>query len=549
MSKIKRHAPLLFLFLLAFLLRLYRFDYPLMDWHSFRQADTASVTREFVLHAYPLWQPHYHDLGNTQSGLPNPEGYRFVELPLSNYLIAIFLRAFPALNLVSFSRLASALISSLSVLLLYYLARLWQRQSLSSPSLPRSLPFLAALVMTLLPFGIYFGRTILPEPYQVFFQLLTLIFFTRYISRPRLSTGLLTALSFALALLLKPTSIFIFPVLFILAWCQWGWRLLYRFDLSLLAFLAFAPIFSWRLHLLAYPAGVPASAWLFNSDGIRLRPAWWRWLFYERLTKVWLGYFGIIFFASGLIPERLTLGQKKLPRPTFSDKAIYAWGAGLFAYLVIFATGNVRHDYYQFMFLPLISLILARGLLCLAKNLRLELNRLFRLHSGNFRQQLKATHSLVLQLFPSRLVKRSQLLKASSDEFLIHLLVFAPLLLLAVLALFFAFRLNWGKFNVNNWNEVRLGELANELLPPDALVIANGYGGDTNFLFQVARRGWADNIDLEDKIAAGADYYLGTTQDSVYQHLQQTYQLFYQNEDGYIFDLNKRLATPSGRLP
>ena len=77
---------------MAFGLRLYRLHYPLLDWHSWRQADTASVTREYVkAKRVDLLQPRYHDLSNIPSGRPNPEGYRMVEFPIINGIIAQFL--------------------------------------------------------------------------------------------------------------------------------------------------------------------------------------------------------------------------------------------------------------------------------------------------------------------------------------------------------------------------------------------------------------------------------------------------------------------------
>ena len=47
MDKLK--IALVFLILLVgLLLRLYRFDNPIADWHSWRQADTSAVSRNFA---------------------------------------------------------------------------------------------------------------------------------------------------------------------------------------------------------------------------------------------------------------------------------------------------------------------------------------------------------------------------------------------------------------------------------------------------------------------------------------------------------------------
>src|SRR5689334_19814520 len=84
MSSTKEWVFLGIILIIATVMRLYRITNPLADWHSFRQADTASVTREYVKHGIDLLHPTYHDLSNIQSGKDNPKGYRMVEFPLVN---------------------------------------------------------------------------------------------------------------------------------------------------------------------------------------------------------------------------------------------------------------------------------------------------------------------------------------------------------------------------------------------------------------------------------------------------------------------------------
>ena len=47
-KQIKNYLLLLVIVILGFAVRLYRIDFPLADWHSWRQVDTAGVTREFI---------------------------------------------------------------------------------------------------------------------------------------------------------------------------------------------------------------------------------------------------------------------------------------------------------------------------------------------------------------------------------------------------------------------------------------------------------------------------------------------------------------------
>ncbi|MBQ6154434.1 hypothetical protein IJI99_00965 [bacterium] len=105
-----------------------------------------------------------------------------------------------------------------------------------------------------------------------------------------------------------------------------------------------------------------------------------------------------------------------------------------------------------------------------------------------------------------------------------------------------------GFFNVNNWNQVRLGVKAQEILPEEALVIADSKTGDTNFLFQTRHRGWPDSLELESYIEQGAQYLLATDTDDFYHYLLAHYSLVYQDEDGYIFNLQVPVATASSSI-
>ena len=73
----KKHLSLGFfsiLVLLGFFVRLYRFDNPIADWQSWRQADTASVGRNYVKNGIDLLHPRMNNISNVQSGLENPQG-------------------------------------------------------------------------------------------------------------------------------------------------------------------------------------------------------------------------------------------------------------------------------------------------------------------------------------------------------------------------------------------------------------------------------------------------------------------------------------------
>lgn len=467
--------------IVAALLRSYNLTTPLADWHSFRQADTASVTREYVKHGIDLLRPRYHDLSNIQSGiltggLDNLEGYRMVEFPFVNGVIAAVLRLTPALDLVIVSRLFSIAASLTALIALAYLGRL-----LFSPRVG----LLAAGVFAVLPFSVFYGRVILPEPFLICFLTVSLVCFTRY-QRTRTFTDIVCSLAcFSLALLLKPMAIFFLPAYLGIVLLRKNWKAIFDLRTIVLGVLSILPLLLWRQWITQFPTGIPWSSWLYNLDGIRLRPAWWRWLFWERLTKLWLGMSGMLFFAAGLLPKSFNL--QKLG----GSSVLYLWGIGMGMYLVVFATGNVRHDYYQVILLPFVSLVVGKGIDWFLSLQNKQLGRVV-------------------------------------------------VILTTVFGLYYSWNQVKGYYAINHWEIVEAGKVADSVLPLDAKVIAP-YNGDTAFLFQTNRTGWPIGFEVEKKIANGATHYVSVNYDDEANALLRQYQTVVKTEKYLILDLRHPL--------
>ena len=119
--------------------------------------------------------------------------------------------------------------------------------------------------------------------------------------------------------------------------------------------LAAIPFVAWRYYITKYPEGIPASNWLFTmvntSEGqkeIFMRPAFFRWIFFERLNNLILGGYLTVFFILGIIRK-----QK-----TYLPLSIIAAG---FIYIFVFQGGNVQHEYYQVIAFPAIALAVGLG--------------------------------------------------------------------------------------------------------------------------------------------------------------------------------------------
>src|SRR3989344_1263251 len=240
-----RKIEILFLTLivvLALILRLYKIDNPIADWHSWRQADTASVTRVMIQEGINLLTPRYQDISSIPSGQPNPNGYRLVEWPLYNLLHLAVYRLDPSLGIDKAGRLTSVIVSLVSLVFLYLIVR---KLSGRLPAL------LAAFLFAVLPFSIYYSRVVLPEPLMT---TLFLISFYLFLANHR-PTPILSAVFLALALLVKPDALF-----FGLPYLYWWWVNRQQSKISiwwlvLFCVIALTALAAWPILMSLFPEG------------------------------------------------------------------------------------------------------------------------------------------------------------------------------------------------------------------------------------------------------------------------------------------------------
>ncbi len=337
--------------LLAFIFRLYKINAPLADLHSWRQADTAAVARNFVRDGIDLFHPRYDDLSGRESGRENPQGYRMVEFPLYNSLFAYAYKFLPIIPLEVYGRLTSIFFSLIIIGIIYFLL---------FKEVGRIAAITGSLVYSIFPFFVFFSRVILPETTAVAFAFLSLLFLYLYSRKKSFQLReiiylVLSAIFFSIALLIKPTTIF-YSICFITLFIKkYGLKTLRKIDIYLCFGIAIIPLILWRLYIKNFPEGVPVSDWLVTSvntyEGLKtifLRPAFFRWIFFERLNNMIFGGYFSIFFLLGIL--------RKNTKFFFHSLLISA-----LLYLFTFEGGNVQHVYYQTIILPTIAIFVGLG--------------------------------------------------------------------------------------------------------------------------------------------------------------------------------------------
>lgn len=427
--------------LIAAAVRLYEIKRPLADWHSWRQADTAAVARNFIKDGYNPFIPRYDDMSSQANGIDNPNRYRFVEFPIYNSLVAAVWSIFGVS--VTSARLVTVAITLASTVLLYLLVKHFSGIKTA---------ILAAFFFATIPYNVFYSSTILPGPLMVFAVLGMYYTFTRWLDDSRnLSWGVASVIFTNLAILTWPIALFFTLPLLYLAYEKYGAALYKRSELIVFAIVSLLPFLAWRLWMMRFPEGIPNWQFLINEGGIRFKGAFFRWLIQERIAGLILSSAGFALLIIGLIRKN-----------EYREKLFYlSWLGAAVIYFVVFASGNVRHDYYQVPFVPIAAIYIAKG--------------------------VKFLTSLPGAYF---------------QKFI------GPVLAIILLVLMYAFGFYdvRGLYWINKPQIVRAGEAADKILPQDAIVIAP-YNGDAAFLYQTNRRGYPIvDRPLEVMIDMGAKY-------------------------------------------
>ncbi len=462
---------LILILALAFAVRLYKIDAPIADWHSWRQADTAAVTRNFIKNGFNPLMPHYDDMsGVSETPIVNPNTFRFVEFPIYNiatYPLYLFFGVEDR-----YSRLVSVLFSLGSIAFLYLICKKY---------LGKVSALITSFLYALLPFNVFFSRTTLPEPTFLFFVLGMVYFVDKWIWSARWRIGIAGFIFTAIAFLIKPWAIFFTPPLIYSVLSKYGFKIPKKFWFIVLALL---PFIAWRFWILQQPQGIPASGWLMNGDHIRFRPSFWWWLVSERLGREILGVTGFALFILGL-----------LIKPKNGNYFLHVWMLSMFAYYIIFATGNVRHNYYQYISVPIIAVFFSQGFISLINGLPNFLPRIWTI-------------------------------------------------LLALLFLPLSFYFSWNQvkefYKINNPVIMEAGKRADQILKKEAIVVAP-YNGDTAFLYQTNRAGWpVTALPLTELVADfGVTNYISTSRDDKTNWVIRHFKVLEDNPKFVIADLTQ----------
>ncbi len=473
--KINKQAVfLVIVFFLALSLRLYKIDSPIADWHSWRQTDTASISRNFIKEGFTPFYPRVDSLHALNSyGERNVNRYFFAEFPLYNIVAHPLYLIFGVRE--SLLRLVSAFFSSASAIVLFFLVKKYSSQLTA---------YFSAFFWAVVPFNVYYGRVTMPDPLHVFLSISALLLTTVWLEKKTIPWLIFAATTMALTILTKPFGIVLglpIAVLILNNGGKWliskGW-----IQVILFGFLALGPYFLWRWHIDRYPEGQFATDWLFNSTNIRFTGAFFRWIIFERLNKLILGGGGFVLFFIGLV----------CPKNKKEWLFYLSWLTALAIFICVIATGNITHDYYQLPLVPILIILAAKGV-----------EFIFGIGRGFWRKIFNGT--IVVSL-------------------------------VAIMLAFGWFEVR-GFYQINNFAIVEAGRFVDQTLPQDAKIIAP-YNWDPAFLYQTNRLGWPKLTGpIEEMINRGASHYVSVNYDEKTKEIMKRYNVLEENESFVVVEL------------
>jgi 4-amino-4-deoxy-L-arabinose transferase-like glycosyltransferase len=326
--RISRHHILLLILITA--LARYRLPFDLdavmIGW---RPPENASIALNFYHNGFRLLYPQVYWGGNGP-------GYVEMEFPIVQYTTALLYKIFGVHEAVG---VILPFLSAFGIVLMVYL--------FTKYVFDPAVGFLAGLFVAVSPPLIGFTSAFEVDPTMLFFSLLGLYAFVRWVDDARWTHFFIAVISTAMAILIKPTALYMGILFSFLCVKKYGWAFLRESRVWSFAVLALFPAVLWYYHAHVLYQEYHNTFGILSGGGLKLAvPAIWLWPpFYTRTLVRMIVYLMtpcvFAFFVYGLVPHRQS-GRGVIA---------YVWFAAIVFYLMVVAVG--AYTGYQYL-LPVI---------------------------------------------------------------------------------------------------------------------------------------------------------------------------------------------------
>lgn len=346
-SLLKRAPPSGWIVVFSFLVHLPGITSPLLDYHAWRQCQTASVARNYASHGMRFFNPEIDT-----EGRPLRAG---TEFPLYCYLLALLYKIFGVHEILG--RILSSIFAASGALFLYELVRV---------RLDKATALCSALVMCVIPVHVYFTRTVQPEPLALGSFLGFLVYTDRWFYRDGsyLDLGLATVLGALGPLHKLPFLYLVLPLWGFMGLGRWGLGVFKKPSFWLPMGVLLTLTWGWYHYTKTAPQAVlpltPREQWENLRPIFTLRL--WENHFVSRFPEICATYSGVLFALVGAY----SLKKNKDLRSTW---ALFSfWFLSTILYIVLLGEYGLIHRYAELPFAPINSIFIAIGMVTLWKS-------------------------------------------------------------------------------------------------------------------------------------------------------------------------------------
>ncbi len=310
-------------------------DLPI-DAHPMRQTDTECV-------AYYLFSGKANFLypkSCLMRPVSNIDGYFFLEVPFYEGLIAFGYKIFGTNFWVA--RMINMILYLIGSLALFSLIKSWWNKKMA---------LFSVLIFSFIPASIFFvGHALHPDALAVSFILISLFFGWQYKQKGKIIYLILSGLILGISVASRPFGLICLPLLFYFLFLKKAnWR-----DYLILLLLS-GSIYGW---------------WWWRTKTLGIDMSWENWVLsgreilfhFENLKKlIWRNMMGEVMgrTASGLAGLGLFIGIIKKDRRIIP---LILWIGGVFVYWILVPNGNLTHQYYADVYIPLVVILAAIGI-------------------------------------------------------------------------------------------------------------------------------------------------------------------------------------------
>lgn len=333
------NKKIFYILLFSLLIRLYNITFPVAGWHAWRQADTASIARNFFTEESDIFYPRIDWRGDT-------EGYAETEFQIYPFIVSGLYNLFGVNEF--FGRLISVFFSVLTVFGIYLLVR---------KTIDERTALWSAFIYSVLPLNIFFGRAFMPEPAMLMCSVYGIYFFVKWTENDSRRDFILSAFFIAMAALIKLPALYLGLPLAYLCYKKYGRTFLKTPVIWIYVLLVFIPVAAWyyHAHQLYLRTGLTFSIWDAGKDKWGMTEPlftikFYNDIFFKSIAERHLTYPAFIVFIWGML----------IKRKQYLEHLFDWWLAGIIVFILIAPQAHLAQEYYQLPFNISASVFIAK---------------------------------------------------------------------------------------------------------------------------------------------------------------------------------------------